>query len=253
MTRQRTIATRTILLGRRWGAAAAVALGVTLIPAQAAHATATATATPTATATTGAGAGTSTANTTPGNVGGLDLASYCQSLGDHGTTSAGPAILRRAAVTGPNFAYQNWACVQDNGKVVPMSDTGPAPSLLDACLHQYPNVALYAAPLDANDAFSWNCFLLPPAASSSVADEDKSAVTALMQTDTVQAEIATLQAEVATGHAAHALVDGVRFLQSRPVQELIADVLGGYHLTGQQPVVTAELGVAMVKAVLRQP
>ncbi|MDQ1400670.1 MAG: hypothetical protein QOK20_2602, partial [Acidimicrobiaceae bacterium] len=86
MTRQRTIATRTILLGRRWGAAAAVAMVVTLIPAQAAHATATATAT----TGTGTGAGTSTANTTPGNVGGLDLAGYCQSLGDHGTTSAGP-------------------------------------------------------------------------------------------------------------------------------------------------------------------
>ncbi len=249
MTRQRTIATRTILLGRRWGAAAAVAIVVTLVPAQAAHAMATTTATTTATATATA----STANTTPGNVGGLDLAGYCQNLGDHGTTSAGPAILRRGAVTGPNFAYQNWACVQDSGKVVPMSDTGSAPSLLDACVHQYPNVALYAAPLDANDAFTWNCFLLPPAASSSVADEDNSAVTALMQTDMVQGEIATLQAEVATGHAAHALLDGVRFLQSRPVQELIADVLGGYHLTGQQPVVTAELGAAMVKAVLRQP
>src|SRR5207237_10789418 len=88
------------------------------------------------------------ASATPGQLGGLNLAGYCQGLGDHGTTAIGPATLARGAITGPNFAYDNWACVTDSGVLVPITATGPAPSMTNACLAQYPGVASYTYPTD---------------------------------------------------------------------------------------------------------
>ena len=52
-----------------------------------------------------------------GKVGGLDVAGYCQSLGYDGSDGGSPAVLtRNGEVTGPNFAYENWACVGEAAK-----------------------------------------------------------------------------------------------------------------------------------------
>src|SRR5207302_10945562 len=121
------------------------------------------------------------------------LAGYCQGLGDNGTTAIGPATLARGAITGPNFAYGNWACVTDGGVLVPITATGSAPSMTNACLTQYPGVASYTYPTDPNDAFTWNCYLLPPAAGTTPAQQEAAALSALTSNDAIRAEIALLQ------------------------------------------------------------
>ncbi len=97
-----------------------------------------------------------------GRLGGLDLASYCESLGDNGKDSnnKGPAVLMREgeAVEGPEYAYDNWGCVQDSGTVVPVATEGPAPSMDNACVVAFPGVAAHAEPENPNNAFSWNCY-----------------------------------------------------------------------------------------------
>lgn len=192
------------------------------------------------------------ASATTGELGGLDLAGYCQGLGDFGTTATGPVILTQNAITGPNFAYNNWACVENNGTVVPITATGKAPSMTDACTVQYPGAATYAYPTDPNDAYTWNCYLLPPAAGPNTGQELQAAVSALMSNDAVQAEVTQLQGLVSAGQNRQALVQGTQFLFARSTQELINDVLGGYKLTQYQRITTAELGAAMTKAVLHQ-
>lgn len=193
------------------------------------------------------------ASATPDDLGGLDLVRYCQSLGHHGTTATGPVILLRGSVTGPNFAYINPTCVQHNGTNVPISASGPAPSMLDACHVQYQGVATYAAPSHPDDAYAWKCFPLPPVAGSTVADKDNAAVAALLQTDAVQAEITELQ-QLANQHKiGQAVAKERRFLNALPTQQLISNVLGGYQIPHQRPVVTELLGVEMTKAALHQP
>jgi hypothetical protein len=189
---------------------------------------------------------------TPVDLGGLDLARYCQSLGHHGTTAIGPVIWLRGSVIGPNFAYNNPTCVQHNGNNVPISASGPAPSMLDACRVQYPGVATYAAPTQPDDAYTWKCFPLPPAAGPTVEDKDNAAVTALLQTDTVQAKITELQQLVDQHKIGQAVAKERRFLSALPTQELISNVLGGYQIPDQRPVVTELLGVEMTKAALHQ-
>ncbi len=190
---------------------------------------------------------------TPDDLGGLDLARYCQSLGYHGTTATGPVILLRGRVTGPNFAYNNPTCVQHSGTSVPISASGPAPSMLDACHVQYQGVATYAAPSHPDDAYAWKCFPLPPIAGPTIADKDNAAVTALLQTDTVQAEITELQQLVDQHKIGQAVAKERRFLSALPTQELISNVLGGYQIPNQRPVVTELLGVEMTKAALHRP
>jgi hypothetical protein len=193
------------------------------------------------------------ASATPSDLGGLDLARYCQSLGHHGTTATGPVILLRGSVTGPNFAYNNPTCVQRSGTNVPISASGPAPSMLDACHVQYPGVATYAAPSHSDDAYAWRCFPLPPVAGPTVADKDNAAVAALLQTDTVQAEITELQHLVDQHKIGQAVAKERRFLSALPTQELISNVLGGYQIPNQRSVVTELLGVEMTKVALHQP
>jgi hypothetical protein len=193
------------------------------------------------------------ASATPDDLGGLDLARYCQSLGHHGTTATGPVILLRGSVTGPNYAYNNPTCAKHNGANVPISASGPAPSMLDACRVQYPGVATYAAPSHPDDAYAWKCFPLPPVAGHTAADKDNAAVTALLQTDTVQAEITELQQLVDQHKIGQAVAKERRFLSALPTQELISNVLGGYQIPNQRPVVTELLGVEMTKAALHHP
>jgi len=90
------------------------------------------------------------------SAGGLpNLAGYCATLGD-------PSImLLRGTSEGPEFAYNNWACVTAGGAKVPFSNRGPAPSMANACAAQYPSVTTYAYPADPNNAYTWGCHLHP--------------------------------------------------------------------------------------------
>jgi DNA-binding beta-propeller fold protein YncE len=109
-------------------------------------------------------AGTSTISSadryTYGRLGGLFLNGYCESIGDSGrdTKGEGPAVLTKEAIEGPEYAYGNWACVQDNGTVVPIATEGPAPSMDNACAVAFPNVPSHAKPENPNNAFTWNCY-----------------------------------------------------------------------------------------------
>ena len=93
-----------------------------------------------------------------GQLNGLNLSGYCQSLGYEGDPA--PVILTKEIV-GPNFAYENWACVDGEGNRVLITATGPAPSMEDACVFENPGVASFAHPTDANNAFTWGCFEPP--------------------------------------------------------------------------------------------
>lgn len=95
-----------------------------------------------------------------GRVGGLDLDAYCESIGDSGKDSEGngPVVLMKGEVEGPEYAYDNWACVETDGTVVGIAVEGPAPSMNNACALAYPGVADHADAEDPNNAFSWTCY-----------------------------------------------------------------------------------------------
>ncbi len=95
-----------------------------------------------------------------GRVGGLNLSGYCESLGDNGKDSKGegPAVLMKEAVTGPEYAYNNWACVEPDGAVVPIAAEGPAPSMNNACAVAFPGIAAHGSPEEPNNAFTWVCY-----------------------------------------------------------------------------------------------
>jgi hypothetical protein len=108
----------------------------------------------------GSSAVTSADNYAYGRVGGLNLNGYCESIGDSGRDSkgGGPAVLIKEAVEGPEYAYNNWGCVQADGTVVPVAVEGPAPSMDNACVVAFPGVADHGAPENPNNAFTWNCY-----------------------------------------------------------------------------------------------
>ncbi len=77
-------------------------------------------------------------------LGGLDLFTYCQSLGfDH------LALLKPRF--GPNAAYDNWRCATESGEVHPFS-------FEQACKFNYGLEAVQAHPTDPDDAFTWVCY-----------------------------------------------------------------------------------------------
>jgi DNA-binding beta-propeller fold protein YncE len=91
--------------------------------------------------------------------GGLDLAGYCEAIGDDG--NAGNAVvLTKEEVEGPQFAYNNWACVTDAGFDVLIANSGPAPSMANACELAYPKVSTHGYPEDEDNAFSWGCHVV---------------------------------------------------------------------------------------------
>ena len=95
-------------------------------------------------------------------LGGLNIAGYCESLGDDGTGS-GSSTLLRGAVEGPEYAYENWACVQNDGTAVPIAVSGPAPSMNNACAVEFPGASSsYGYPENPNSAYTWNCYTLLP-------------------------------------------------------------------------------------------
>ena len=203
-----------------------------------------------ATAALGVAGGPASASVTPGQLGGMDVAGYCLGLGYTGTPVLGQATLLLGSTTGPNGAYGNWACVAGSGATTPVAVGGTTPSFADLCAVQYLGVASYPLPTDANDAYTWNCYLLPPATGSGLAAQVRAATDALLQTALVQDEISQLRALVAARKLLPAVQAGVTFLRSHAVQEAIADVLAGYKLPNQSAAVTTLLAAAMTRAVL---
>jgi hypothetical protein len=193
------------------------------------------------------------AATTPGLLGGMNVAGYCLGLGYEGTPSLGQATLLTGSITGTNAAYGNWACVAGSGATTTIAVGGAAPSFSNLCAVQFPGVASYPAPTDANNAYTWNCYLLPPASGPGVGAEVQAATTAVLQNALVQNEIVQLQALVSSHKSLQAIATGLQFLGSRPVQELIDDVLAAYGLPNQGPAVTALLAGAITRAVLNLP
>ena len=99
----------------------------------------------------------------PKAAGGLVLAAYCAHLGDVGITE------EKETFGGPGFAYENWACVESNGTEVLLANSGPAPSLANACEVEHPGSTLYAFASDPNSSFSWGCYtIVPPATVTTV-------------------------------------------------------------------------------------
>jgi len=98
----------------------------------------------------------------PHELGGMNIAGYCERIGDDGNGGSAAAYLK-GEVNGPNYAYNNWACVEDNGHDVEIATTGPAPSMENLCTLQY-GVTAYGYASEPNTAFSWNCYEgAPPA------------------------------------------------------------------------------------------
>jgi DNA-binding beta-propeller fold protein YncE len=94
---------------------------------------------------------------TPHGVSGLFLSGYCGGLGDPRVT-----LEKGEQFGGPGFAYENWACVEPDGAEVLLANTGPAPSLANACEVENPGVTVYAYPSEPNSAFSWGCYVIVP-------------------------------------------------------------------------------------------
>ena len=105
----------------------------------------------------------------PKAAGGLVLAAYCANLGDAGITE------EKETFGGPGFAYENWACLESNGTEVLLANSGPAPSLANACEVEHPGT--YAFPTDPNSSFSWGCYaIVPPATVTTVEPAEGSTV-----------------------------------------------------------------------------
>jgi DNA-binding beta-propeller fold protein YncE len=89
--------------------------------------------------------------------GGLSIANYCESLGDHGTGETGPTLLSQGGVEGPEYAYRNWACIEGSGNAVALTVKGAPPSFADACHSAYGSALPFAYPGEVNNAYSWGC------------------------------------------------------------------------------------------------
>jgi DNA-binding beta-propeller fold protein YncE len=88
----------------------------------------------------------------------LALSEYCAEVGYPRAT-----LENDAEYLGAGFAYENWACVESDGTEVPIANTGPAPSMANACELEDPGVAVYAYPEEPDNAFSWGCnSIVPP-------------------------------------------------------------------------------------------
>jgi DNA-binding beta-propeller fold protein YncE len=87
--------------------------------------------------------------------GGLFLEGYCQNAGYKKVT------LERGEVGGPGFAYENWACVASDGAEVLIANSGPAPSMANAC-ESGASELVYAYPETPESAYSWGCHGITP-------------------------------------------------------------------------------------------
>ncbi len=87
---------------------------------------------------------------------GLFLQGYCEGRGFKSV------VLQREAVSGVGFAYENWACVAQDGSETPISNSGGLPSMQSACEEGNSGHTVYAYPTDVNSAFSWGCNVVVP-------------------------------------------------------------------------------------------
>lgn len=94
--------------------------------------------------------------------------SYCASLGYPGLPGGRSSTLTKAA-EGPEYAFNNWACVRGEGALAPIATSGGPPSMNNACVFAFPAAGpSHAAPENPNNALSWNCFEGAPAAEETV-------------------------------------------------------------------------------------
>jgi len=106
---------------------------------------------------------------TPTQVSGLFLQGYCEHIGDTRVT-----LEDEEQAGGPGFAYGNWACVTPGGAEVLLANTGPAPSLANACEMENPGVTVYAYATAPNNAFSWGCYkVVPPSQTPGATKEEE--------------------------------------------------------------------------------
>jgi hypothetical protein len=96
-------------------------------------------------------------------LGGLDVDSYCSSLGYPGKPGGESSALRKE-IEGPEYAFNNWACVRAEGALVPIASGGPPLSMNNACVFEFPAAGpSHAKPENPNNAFTWDCFEGAPA------------------------------------------------------------------------------------------
>jgi DNA-binding beta-propeller fold protein YncE len=112
-------------------------------------------------------------NIPPHELGGMNIAGYCESIGYDGNGGGASAYLK-GEVNGPEYAYKNWACVEDDGHAVEIATAGPAPSMENLCTLQY-GVASYGYASEPNTAFSWNCYEKIPVDEEKSSGESKTA------------------------------------------------------------------------------
>jgi DNA-binding beta-propeller fold protein YncE len=95
-------------------------------------------------------------NGSPQGASGLFLEGYCQGAGYE------KVALEREEIGGPGYAYENWACVESDGTEVLIANTGPAPSMANACEVENPGKTTYGYPTEPDSAFSWGCDAVVP-------------------------------------------------------------------------------------------
>ena len=121
---------------------------------------------------------TATKQAVESKLGGIDVDSYCAGLGYPGKPGGEPSTLRKE-VEGPEFAFNNWACVRGEGALVPIATGGPPLSMNNACVFEFPAAGpSHAKPENPNNAFSWNCFEGAPAPEEPPASTGPSSPTA---------------------------------------------------------------------------
>jgi DNA-binding beta-propeller fold protein YncE len=124
---------------------------------------------------------------------GLDLAGYCVGLGDNGV------VLERDSVSGPGYAYENWACEAPGGAETLIANAGPAPSMANACEAANPGVTSFAYPSEVDNAYTWGCSEIEPSTideeESSEAGKDETAA----KNEPATAKTAAVTARTSTG------------------------------------------------------
>ena len=106
---------------------------------------------------------TATKQVVEARLGGIAMNPYCSSLGDPGKPNGEPSTLRKEK-EGPEYAFNNWACVGGEGTLVPVATAGSPPSMNNACVFEYPAAGpSHAKPENPNNAETWSCFEGAPA------------------------------------------------------------------------------------------
>ena len=101
---------------------------------------------------------TATKQVVEARLGAIAMNPYCSSLGDLGKPNGEPSTLRKEK-EGPEYAFDNWACVRGEGTLVPVATAGSPPSMNNACVFEYPAAGpSHAKPENPNNAETWGCF-----------------------------------------------------------------------------------------------